>query len=98
MIQTLFGSTPQESGGLFERLQQAVEKTRAGLVERIEDLVQGRKEIDADLLDELEMTLIGADIGARTATEILDAVRDKVSRRQLHDAAELKAQIRRHLL
>ena len=98
MIQTLFGSTPQESGGLFERLQQAVEKTRAGLVDRIEDLVQGKREIDADLLDELEMTLIAADLGARTATEILDAVRDKVNRRQLSDAAELKAQIRRRLL
>jgi fused signal recognition particle receptor len=98
MIQTLFGSTPQKSGGLFERLQQAVEKTRSGLVNRIEDLVQGRKEIDADLLDELEMTLIGADVGVRTATEILDAVREKVSRRQLDDAAELKAQIRQHLL
>ena len=98
MIQTLFGSTPQKSGGLFERLQQAVEKTRSGLVDRIEDLVQGQKEIDADLLDGLEMTLISADIGARTATEILDAVRDKVHRRQLSDAVELKAQIRQHLL
>ncbi len=98
MIQTLFGPTPEKSGGLFERLQQAVEKTRSGLVDRIEDLVQGRKEIDAELLDELEMTLIAADIGVRTATEILDAVRDKVSRRQLDNAVELKTQIRQHLL
>jgi fused signal recognition particle receptor len=98
MIHTLFGPTPEKSGGLFERLQQAVEKTRSGLVDRIEDLVQGRKEIDADLLDELEMTLIASDIGVRTATEILDAVRDKVSRRQLDNAVELKTQIRQHLL
>jgi len=98
MIQTLFGPTPEKSGGLFERLQQAVEKTRSGLVDRIEDLVQGRKEIDAGLLDELEIALIGADIGVRTATEILDAVRDKVSRRQLDNAVELKTQIRQHLL
>ena len=98
MIQTLFGPTPEKSSGLFERLQQAVEKTRSGLVDRIEDLVQGRKEIDADLLDELEMTLIASDIGVRTATEILDAVREKVSRRQLDNAVELKTQIRQHLL
>src|SRR5437867_12302436 len=97
MIQTLFGSAPPKAG-LFERLQQAVEKTRAGLVDRIEDIVQGRKEIDADLLDELEMTLISADVGVRTATEVLDAVRDKVSRRQLNDAAELKMHIWQHLL
>jgi len=97
MIQTLFGPTPPQSG-LFERLQQAVEKTRAGLVDRLEDLVEGRKEIDADLLDELEMTLIAADIGALTAGEILETVRDRVSRRQLSDAGELKAQIRQQLL
>src|SRR6185436_3230544 len=98
MIQTLFGPTPEKSSGLFERLQQAVEKTRSGLVDRIEDLVQGRKEIDADLLDELEMTLIASDIGVRTATEILGAVREKVNRRQLDNAVELKTQIRQHLL
>src|SRR5712692_8404477 len=97
MIQTLFGSAPAEPG-LFERLQQAVSKTRAGLVDRIEDIVQGKKEIDPELLDELEMTLIAADVGVRTATEVLEAVRDKVSRKQLSDAAELKTHIQQHLL
>jgi fused signal recognition particle receptor len=97
MIQTLFGSAPPKPG-LFERLQQAVSKTRSELVDRIEDLVQGKKEIDAELLDEIEMALIGADVGVRTATEVLEAVRQQVDRRQLSNAAELKAQIRRHLL
>ncbi|HZS52208.1 MAG TPA: signal recognition particle-docking protein FtsY [Bryobacterales bacterium] len=97
MIQTLFGSAPPEPG-LFERLQKAVEKTRAGLVNRIEDLVQGKKEIDSDLLGELEAALISADLGVRTATEVLDAVRTKVERRQLHNADELKSHIRQQLL
>ncbi|MBI3696395.1 MAG: signal recognition particle-docking protein FtsY [Acidobacteria bacterium] len=97
MIQTLFGSAPPKPG-LFERLQQAVEKTRAGLVDRIEDLVQGKKEIDAELLDELETTLISADVGVRTATEVLEAVREQVDRRELNDAAGLKACIRERLL
>jgi fused signal recognition particle receptor len=96
MIQTLFGSAPFKPG-LFERLQQAVSKTRGELVNRIEDLVQGKKEIDAELLEELEMALIGADVGVRTATEVLDAVRDQVSRHQLSDAGQLKTEIRRHL-
>jgi len=97
MIQTLFGSAPPQAG-LFERLQKAVEKTRAGLVERIDDLVAGKKQIDAELLDELEMTLIGADLGARTTAEVLEAVREKLDRRQLSDASELKAEIRERLL
>ena len=74
MIQTLFGSVEQEPT-LLERLKSGVQKTRAGLVERLEDMLQGAKEIDADLLNELESTLIGADIGVRTTEEILDRAR-----------------------
>ena len=97
MIQTLFGSAPPKPG-LFERLQQAVEKTRAGLVGRIEEIVQGLKEIDAELLEELEMTLLSADLGVRTTTEVLDALRQQADRNHLSDARELQAQIRRQLL
>ena len=96
MIQTLFGPAPPQKG-LFERLQKAVEKTRTGLVGRIEELVQGKKEIDAALLEELEEALIRADLGVRTAGEVLEAVREKVDRGQLADAAGLKAEIGRHL-
>src|SRR5437667_9496674 len=46
-IQTLFGSVPQEPN-LLERLKAGIEKTRSGLVGRVEDLLAGRKEIDAD--------------------------------------------------
>ncbi len=70
MIQTLFGSVEQEPT-LLERLKSGVQKTRAGLVTRLEDMLQGAKQIDADLLDELEFTLISSDIGVRTTTEIL---------------------------
>ena len=97
MIQTLFGSVEQEPS-LLEKLKSGVEKTRAGLVNALEDAIQGKKEIDADLLDELEFTLISADIGVRTTEEILDRIRQRVERHQLADAAQLKALIREHLL
>jgi fused signal recognition particle receptor len=97
MIQTLFGSVEQEPT-LLERLKSGVQKTRAGLVERLEDMLQGAKEIDADLLDELESTLIGADIGVRTTEEILDRIRERVDRKLVGDAAELEGLIREHLL
>ena len=96
MIQTLFGSVEQEPS-LLEKLKSGVEKTRAGLVSALEDALQGKKEIDADLLDELEYTLISADIGARTTAEILDAIRARVERHQLHDSGELKGLIREQL-
>jgi fused signal recognition particle receptor len=97
MIQTLFGSVEQEPS-LLEKLKSGVQKTRAGLVSALEDAIQGKKEIDADLLDELEFTLISADIGVRTTAEILDRIRERVGRHQLGDAAEIKGLIREHLL
>ncbi len=96
-IQTLFGSVPQEPN-LLDRLKAGIEKTRAGLVDRVEDLVSGKKEINADLLEELEYTLVTADIGVRTTTEILESIRQRVDRKSINDAAELKSLIREHLL
>lgn len=97
MIQTLFGSIPQEPT-FFEKLQQGIKKTREGFSQKLEDLFAGRKEIDADLLDELEYVLISADIGVRTTTEILELVRQKLDRKQLKDMDELRTVIREHLL
>src|SRR5579862_4470058 len=97
MIQTLFGSVEQEPS-LLEKLKSGVQKTRAGLVSALEDAIQGKREIDADLLDEIEYTLITADIGVPTTGEILDRIRERAGRHQLHDAGELKALIREHLL
>jgi len=97
MIQTLFGAVEQEPS-LLERLKSGVQKTRAGLVTRLEDMLQGAKQIDADLLDELEFTLISSDIGVRTTEEILDRIRERVDRSLVGDATELEGLIREHLL
>jgi fused signal recognition particle receptor len=97
MIQTLFGSVEREPS-LLDKLKSGVQKTRAGLVSALEDALQGKKEIDADLLDELEYTLISADIGVRTTNEILDTIRQRVERHQLADAGELRGLIRERLL
>ena len=97
MIQTLFGSVEQEPT-LLEKLKSGVQKTRAGLVSALEDVLQGQREIDRDLLDELEYTLISADIGLATTEEILDRIRARVERHQLNDAGELRGLIREHLL
>lgn len=97
MIQTLFGSVPQEPT-LLDRLKEGIQKTRAGLTERIEDVFSGGKQIDADVLDELEYALITADIGIKTTQEILEEIRLRVDRKTLSDSSELKSLIREHLL
>jgi len=98
MFKTLFGSTASKEPSLLERLKAGVQKTRAGLMEKLEDAVSGRKEIDADVLDELEYALITADIGAKTTAEILERIRERVARHLVGDAAELKGLIRQYLL
>jgi fused signal recognition particle receptor len=97
MIQTLFGAVEQEPN-LLDRLKAGIEKTRSGLMDRLEDVVAGRKEIDANLLDELEYALITADIGVNTVTEVLESIRQRADRKQLADAREIKQLIARHLL
>jgi fused signal recognition particle receptor len=83
---------------LLDRLKQGIQKTRAGLVNKVEDVLLGKKEIDADLLDELEYTLITADVGVRTAADILENIRQKVDRHLVADPAEIRQLIREHLL
>jgi fused signal recognition particle receptor len=95
-IQTLFGSVPTEPT-LFDRLKAGVEKTRSGLVDRLEDVLSGKKEIDADLLEELEYALITADIGVRTVEEILEQINSRIDRKTMGDAAEIKGLIREHI-
>jgi fused signal recognition particle receptor len=95
-IQTLFGSVPSEPS-LVERLKSGIQKTRTGLVSHLETALAGRKQIDAGLLEELEYTLIGADIGVRTTNEILELIRQRVDRKLLRDAQELRQLIREHL-
>lgn len=97
MIQTLFGSVEQEPT-LLEKLKSGVQKTREGLVNRIEEVISGKKTIDADLLEELEYTLISADIGVATTNEILDRIRERVDRKMVGDAGELRGLIREYLL
>lgn len=84
--------------GLLERLKQGIQKTRAGLVGKMEDILLGKKEIDPDLLDELEYALITADIGVRTAADILESIRQRVDRHLVNDPGELRQLIREHLL
>ncbi len=104
MIQTLFGSTEEEpkKQGILERMKQAVSRTRENLSERIDEVVSLNAEIDRSTLDDLEATLIGADLGTKTTEQLLTALREKADRKQIGDVAELKrllkAEVRNVLL
>jgi fused signal recognition particle receptor len=86
--------TGKKSISLFQRLSERLAKTKESLVYRIDTLFLGKKEIDMELLDDLEEILITADIGVNTAQELLDEARRKVKRQELSDPQTLKKVIK----
>lgn len=81
---------PQRKPSLFERLKQGLARTHEGLVARIDTLLLGKKQIDADTLEELEEILITADIGVATTVELIRTLEEKLGRNELQDGAALK--------
>ncbi len=80
------------------RFRRAVAATRESLSEKLDTVFQGRKQIDDELLDELEEALIGTDIGVTTTLEILDSVRRGIARKSINDLDALKQAIKDELL
>ena len=97
MVQTLFGSQEQKSN-LFNRLKNAVASTKSQLVERIDQVTEGRQSIDPALLDDLEATLIMADLGVKTSSDLLAGVREQTRRGNLKDATEIRGGVEREIL
>src|SRR5579862_6183306 len=99
MIQTLFGSLDeQQKPSFLERMKEAVTRTRENLTERIEEAVSFSKVIDRHTLDELEATLLSADLGTTTTREVLAKLHEKADRKQIKSAEELKRLLKEELL
>ena len=80
------------------RFRRAVAATRDSLSVKLDTVFAGRKQIDDELLDQLEEVLIAADIGVPTTLHILEKVRRGVARQQINDLEALKAAIKNELL
>jgi len=74
----------------FERLKQGLEKTRKGIVERIDSVLKVFKRIDEDLFDEIEEILITSDIGVNTTNKIINELRETVKKNKIENPAEIK--------
>src|ERR1051325_3911537 len=80
------------------RFRRAVAATRDSLSEKLDTVFAGRKQIDEELLEELEEILIAADIGVPTTLDILETVRRGIARKQINDLDALKNAIKSELL
>jgi fused signal recognition particle receptor len=87
--------------GLFDRMREAVTRTRQSLSDQISGVIALTREIDESSLDELEFALLASDIGSETSNEIIVNLRARALRHSLANGAELrtalKAEIRRIL-
>jgi fused signal recognition particle receptor len=94
---TLFGTPKKKEPTVFEKIRAAVKQTKENFTEQIQDLVEGQKEIDAGMLEQLEAIMIGADIGVATTNDILKTIKDRMSRKMLQDPRELRGAIKEEL-
>src|SRR5207237_2206927 len=94
---SLFGKTEPEPTFL-EKLRKSVSKTKAALSETVDTIFLGERRIDPSILKNLETALLSADLGVKPTREILDAVREKLDRNALSDAAQLKGEIKSHIV
>lgn len=78
-----------EKQGWFARIKAGLGKTRANLTDGIADLFLGKKQIDDELLEELETQLLMADVGIEATSDIIDSLSARVSRKELADPPAL---------
>lgn len=83
--------------GFFERLKDGLQKTRKNFTERIEVLVGMSAEIDDDFLDELEMILLSADVGAKTTEKLIEAVRQAARKKEIKGTEEVIPFLKKYL-
>jgi fused signal recognition particle receptor len=84
--------------GLFDRMKQAVTRTRESLSSSISSVVALTREIDVASLDDLEVALLATDIGSTTTNVIITNLRDRALRQGISDGAELKQLLKAEIL
>ena len=79
----------EAGGGFFARMKTGLSKTRASLVEGVTTLFIGKKEIDDELLEDLETQLLVSDVGIEATRQIIDGLTQRVAYKELDDADAL---------
>jgi len=94
---SLFGKPEERKPTVLEKIKAAVKRTQENLNEGLQTLVEGKKTIDPAMLEDLEALMVSADIGIVTTTEILNSIRDQMSRQILQDPMQLRGAVKTEL-
>ena len=79
---------------LFEKIKNGLAKTREGMRNGIDSLLNSFTKVDEDLLEELEEVLILSDIGAATSQLIISKLRANIKEKGISDPKEIKSEIK----
>ena len=86
------------SPGLFDRMKQAVSRTRETFSSKIEGLAALTRSVDESDLRNLETALLTSDLGVQTTTEILTALRNHARHKAIEGGAELRGLLKEQLI
>ncbi len=81
----------------LKRLRQGLSKTRSGLTGRLDNLLLGKKEIDSEILQDLEEVLFTSDLGVATTQELIQLIQEGVTRKELDNPERLKDALKGHI-
>ena len=83
--------------GFFERMRQAVSRTRESFTAKIADIAAMTRIVDESSLEELEIALLSSDLGVPTTTAVLDALRDRARHHAIEGGEELRRLLKEQL-
>ena len=80
--------------GFFNKIAEGLKKTRDSMMGKVDALLNSFTKIDEDFFDELEESLIMADVGAVTSARICEKLRKKVKEEGISDPAAVKGALK----
>ncbi len=84
--------------GLFSRLRAGLSRTQAGLIGKLDEMLSIRKEINDNLWDDFEETLIMSDVGVGTTMKLRQEIEGKLTKKSLSDPIAVKTTLRDEIL
>ena len=89
-IEEITEEKEESKEGFFEKLKNSLLKTRDNISNKIDQVLANYRTVDEELFEEIEETLISADIGVDTTLKIVGQLRDQVKLRNIQDPSKIK--------
>jgi len=88
----------EPKSGFFARLKSGLAKTRSNFAGGFDNIVHGKAKVGPELLEELEETLLLADVGIQTTSFILDDLKREVSQNRIRENKEVLGQLKQRMI